>query len=62
MSVPGDVIVRLERVTKVYRHDSVAVQALDGIDLEIRAGDFGQDHAAQSGRRVGCADRGTHLD
>jgi putative ABC transport system ATP-binding protein len=40
MSARGDVIVRLERVTKVYRHDSVAVQALDGIDLEIRAGDF----------------------
>lgn len=40
MSTPGDVVVRLERVTKVYRQDSVSVRALDGVDLEIRAGDF----------------------
>lgn len=33
-------VVRLEQVTKVYRQDSVAVAALDGIDLEIRQGDF----------------------
>ena len=40
MSASSDVVVRLERVTKVYRQDSVAVNALQGIDLEIRKGDF----------------------
>jgi putative ABC transport system ATP-binding protein len=35
-----DVIVRLERVTRLYRQDSVVVHALQGIDLEIRKGDF----------------------
>ncbi|HEU0204697.1 MAG TPA: ABC transporter ATP-binding protein [Burkholderiaceae bacterium] len=42
--VSTQVVVRLEGVTKVYRQnsgqDSVAVKALDGIDLDIRAGDF----------------------
>lgn len=40
MSDLAEVVVRLERVARVYRHDSVAVHALDGIDLEIRRGDF----------------------
>jgi putative ABC transport system ATP-binding protein len=35
-----DVIVRIEGLTRVYRQDSVAVQALGGIDLEILRGDF----------------------
>lgn len=35
-----DVVVRLEHVSRVYRQDSLAVHALDGIDLEIRRGDF----------------------
>ena|SRR3990167_586199 len=35
-----DVVVRLEQVTRVYRQDSLAVHALDGIDLEIQRGDF----------------------
>src|SRR5512138_662124 len=35
-----DIVVRLERVTKTYQRDSVAVNALAGIDLEIRKGDF----------------------
>jgi len=35
-----DVVVHLEKVTRVYQQDSVAVHALDGIDLEIRRGDF----------------------
>ena len=35
-----DVIVRLEQITRVYRQDSIAVNALGGIDLEIRRGDF----------------------
>ena len=34
------VVVRLEGVTKVYARDSVAVNALAGIDLEIHEGDF----------------------
>ena len=36
----AEVVVRLERVTRVYQQDSVAVRALDGVDLEIRRGDF----------------------
>lgn len=35
-----DVVVHLEQVNRVYRQDSVAVHALDGIDLKIRRGDF----------------------
>ena len=34
------VVVKLEGTTKLYRHNSVAVQALAGIDLEIYRGDF----------------------
>ena len=33
-------VVRLENVTKVYQRDSVAVNALDGITLDIIGGDF----------------------
>ncbi|HUG24489.1 MAG TPA: ABC transporter ATP-binding protein [Albitalea sp.] len=40
MQSAHEVIVRLEKVTRVYRQDSVAVNALGGIDLEIRRGDF----------------------
>ena len=36
----GEAIVRIEQVTRVYRQDSVAVNALGGIDLEIERGDF----------------------
>ena len=36
----NDVVVRLEGVTKVYERESVAVNALAGVDLEIRTGDF----------------------
>ena len=35
-----DVVVHLEQVTRVYRQDSVAVHALDVIDLEIQRSDF----------------------
>jgi putative ABC transport system ATP-binding protein len=35
-----EVIVRLEQVTRVYQQDSAAVNALGGIDLEVRRGDF----------------------
>ena len=34
------IVVKLEQVTRVYQQDSQAVRALDGIDLEIRSGDF----------------------
>lgn len=40
MSAAGDVIVKLQDIRRVYRQESVAVNALDGIDLEIRKGDF----------------------
>jgi len=40
MNAPADVIVKLEQITRVYQQDSVAVNALGGIDLEIRRGDF----------------------
>lgn len=36
----ADVVVKLEAVTKVYGYDDVVVNALAGIDLEIRKGDF----------------------
>ncbi|MEW5916763.1 MAG: ABC transporter ATP-binding protein [Gemmatimonadota bacterium] len=36
----SNVVVKLEGATKVYRQDSVAVNALAGVDLEIRKGDF----------------------
>ena len=39
-TIHDGVVVRLEGVTKVYQRDSVAVNALDGITLEIRRGDF----------------------
>ena len=35
-----EIVVRLEGVTKTYRRDSIGVNALAGIDLEIRKGDF----------------------
>jgi putative ABC transport system ATP-binding protein len=40
MSTDSDVVVKLEKVTKLYRQDGFAVSALQGIDLEIRKGDF----------------------
>lgn len=33
-------VVRLERVTRVYQQDGMAVRALDGVDLAIARGDF----------------------
>jgi putative ABC transport system ATP-binding protein len=36
----NDIAVKLEQVSKVYRHDSIEVHALRGVDLEIRNGDF----------------------
>ena len=35
-----DIAVRLEQVSKVYRHDSIEVHALRGVTLEIQKGDF----------------------
>jgi putative ABC transport system ATP-binding protein len=40
MTASAEVVVKLEKVTKLYRQDSVVVNALQGIDLEIRKGDF----------------------
>lgn len=40
MSTMADVIVRVEQATKVYRKEGVAVDALRGIDLEIKRGEF----------------------
>jgi putative ABC transport system ATP-binding protein len=36
----GGAVVRLERVSKVYGHDGIAVHALNGVSLEIQKGDF----------------------
>jgi len=38
--VAEQVIARVEGLTRVYQQDSLAVNALAGIDLEIRRGDF----------------------
>ena len=40
MNTSAEIVVRLEQVTRVYEQDSQAVHALDGIDLEIRSGEF----------------------
>ena len=40
MNAGTESVVKLDRVARVYRQDSQAVHALDGIDLEIRRGDF----------------------
>jgi putative ABC transport system ATP-binding protein len=40
MNASTDIVVKLDQVARVYRHDSQAVRALDGVDLEIRSGDF----------------------
>ena len=36
----GDVVVRVEAATKTYQRDSIAVNALAGVDLDLRRGDF----------------------
>ena len=35
-----EVVVRLEKVTRIYRHGDIEVRALQDVDLEIRRGDF----------------------
>jgi putative ABC transport system ATP-binding protein len=40
VSVPGEAIVQLERVEKIYRQDGAVVRALAGVDLEIHKGEF----------------------
>jgi len=40
MNAGTESVVKLDQVARVYRQDSQAVHALDGIDLEIRSGDF----------------------
>jgi putative ABC transport system ATP-binding protein len=36
----GEIVVKVEAVTKTYERDALAVHALAGVDLEIRKGDF----------------------
>jgi putative ABC transport system ATP-binding protein len=36
----GDVVVRLEKVCRIYRHGGIEVAALRDVDLEIRRGEF----------------------
>ena len=36
----SDVVVRVEAATKTYQRDSIAVNALAGVDLDLRRGDF----------------------
>jgi putative ABC transport system ATP-binding protein len=40
MNGADESVVRLEQVTRVYSQDSQAARALDGVDLDILAGDF----------------------
>ncbi|PRQ10145.1 ABC transporter ATP-binding protein [Enhygromyxa salina] len=40
MSTESEVIVKLERVEKIYKQGSIDVPALRGLDLEIRRGEF----------------------
>ena len=35
-----DVVVRLEKVSRIYRHGGIEVPALQAVDLEIRRGEF----------------------
>jgi putative ABC transport system ATP-binding protein len=35
-----DVLIQLENVRKVYRRDSLEIPVLEGIDLQVRAGEF----------------------
>jgi putative ABC transport system ATP-binding protein len=37
---PADVVVRLEKVSRIYRHGGIEVAALSEVDLEIRRGEF----------------------
>lgn len=36
----GDVVVRLEKVSRIYRHGGIEVAALNEVDLEVRRGEF----------------------
>jgi putative ABC transport system ATP-binding protein len=40
MNQNDDVVVRLEKVSRVYRHGGIEVAALQDVDLEIRRGEF----------------------
>ena len=40
MSANGDPVLRLEDATKIYRRGSVEVAALNGVSLEISAGEM----------------------
>src|SRR5437867_517669 len=38
--LPGDVVIRLERIHKTYKLGDIDVHALRGVSLEIRRGEF----------------------
>jgi putative ABC transport system ATP-binding protein len=40
MTADDDIVVRLEKVSRVYSHGGIDVHALDEVDLEIRRGEF----------------------
>lgn len=40
MNQNDDIVVRLERVSRIYRHGGIEVPALQEVDLEIRRGEF----------------------
>ena len=40
MTIGDDIVVRLEKVSRVYSHGGIEVRALDEVDLEIRRGEF----------------------
>lgn len=40
MNQNDDVVVRLEKVSRIYRHGGIEVPALQDVDLEIRRGEF----------------------
>jgi putative ABC transport system ATP-binding protein len=40
MSEPADVLIRLEKLTKIFYTEELETHALDGIDLEVRKGEY----------------------
>ncbi len=40
MTAADDIVVRLEKVSRIYNHGGIEVRALNEVDLEIRRGEF----------------------